>query len=198
MATTNLISKSLGDVLTESGNGTPDHTSPLGSLYSDKDTGVVWRNIDSGTSWEKLSTVAYGHGYYNDNTTSTTISQANTWFPVGNNFTEGLSVGFSASTDTLVVEPGYGGDYEIRADVTIDYTTASGNYEVGVSINQNDPTDGCFNGAYLTTTYIKSCISIICPTKTLSAGDTISLDIQNRTGAVNGEVTHAQISVRRV
>ena len=41
MSTTNLISKSLGNVLTQSGNGTPDHASPAGSLYSDKDRSVL-------------------------------------------------------------------------------------------------------------------------------------------------------------
>ena len=46
MATTNLNSKSLGDILLESGNGSPDHTSPSGSLYSYTDTGKVYRNID--------------------------------------------------------------------------------------------------------------------------------------------------------
>ena len=87
MATTNLISKSLGNVLTQSGNGTPDHASPAGSLYSDKDSGVLYQNSNGSTSWFPLQTVAYGEGYYQANTTSTTTSTLNTWVGVGNTFT---------------------------------------------------------------------------------------------------------------
>ena len=104
MATTNLISKTLGCVLTESGNGTPDHTSPLGSLYSDKDTGSVWRNIDGSTQWEKLSTVAYGEAYVQGNTTSTN-AVLNTWVASGINMTEGIVKGLTEPTLSTIICP---------------------------------------------------------------------------------------------
>ena len=63
MATTNLISKSLGDILLESGNGSPDHTSPKGSLYVDQDTAKVYQNTDGATNWQSYQTVAYGEFY---------------------------------------------------------------------------------------------------------------------------------------
>jgi hypothetical protein len=198
MATTNLVSKSLGDVLTESGNGVPDHTSPMGSIYSDKDTGNVWRNTDGSTTWEQLSSVAYGQVYFNDSTTTTTISSSPAWFAADHPaWTTGPSVGFSGNSKNMLLLSGYSGTYEIRADVTLDYTTSADNYEVGISINGADPTAGAYSGTYLDTTYVKSHLSIQ-TIKTLSDGNTISLDIRNIDAAVNGEITHAQLFVRRI
>jgi len=50
MATTNLITRSHGDIVFQHGNGTPDHASPLGSEYVDLDTGLHYTNT-GGTSW---------------------------------------------------------------------------------------------------------------------------------------------------
>jgi hypothetical protein len=197
MATTNLISKSLGDILTESGNGTPDHTSPLGSLYVDKDTGKLWRNIDSGSSWEILSTVAYGEGYYQDNTSATSVVSSNTWYSAGNNLTLGGAVGFSASTDTLVCEPGYGGDYEIRLHGTLDYNAGTANYELGISINGAVPAAGTYGGCYIGSTTDRH--SIAAQTiVTLTDDDTIEAAVRNLDNTSNVEVRHLQLIVRRI
>jgi hypothetical protein len=198
MATTNLISKSLGDVLTESGNGTPDHTSPLGSLYSDKDTGNLWRNLAGTTTWELLSTVAYGMAYYQDNGTATTISSAYpNWTAVGNSFTEGLTVGFSASTSTLVVEGGYDGDYEVIGHVTIEETAGAQNYEVGLSVNSADPVDGTFGGAYVNTTQTTQHIGFN-TLVSLVGTDTLNIDVRPLSGTPNVTIKHAQLLVRKV
>lgn len=197
MATTNLISKSLGDVLTESGNGTPDHTSPLGSLYTDKDTGYVWRNVDGTTTWEKLATVSYGVGSYQDNTTVTSISATTTWFSVENNLTEGLSKGFSASTNTLVLIDGYDGDYEIRGNVTIDYNAGAANYEVGLSINGANPQSGDYSGAYIDATYTRQHIGFQ-TIHDLTGGTTLELAVRNLTNTGDVEIRHAQLLARRV
>jgi len=50
MATTNLITRSHGDIVFQHGNGTPDHASPLGSEYVDLDTGLHYTNT-GGVSW---------------------------------------------------------------------------------------------------------------------------------------------------
>jgi hypothetical protein len=54
MATTNLITRSHGDIVFQHGNGTPDHASPLGSEYVDLDTGLHYTNI-GGVSWSSIS-----------------------------------------------------------------------------------------------------------------------------------------------
>ncbi len=51
MATSDLVSTSFGDLLLECGSGSPDHTSPKGSLYSNHDTGRRYINTDAGTTW---------------------------------------------------------------------------------------------------------------------------------------------------
>jgi len=196
MATTNLISKSLGDVLTESGNGVPDHTSPLGSHYTDKDNGVLYVNLDGATGWQPLSTVAYSEGYYQDNAAATTISTQNVWAPVGNNLTEGLSIGFSASTDSLVLIDGYDGDYEVRVNATINYNVGADNYELGLSVNGADPVAGTYNGAFVDSTFIREQIGFE-TIVSLVGGDTLSIDVRNIDTSANVIIRHMQIFARK-
>lgn len=198
MATTNLISKTLGCVLTESGNGTPDHTSPLGSIYSDKDTGRVYTNIDGGTLWEQLSVVAYGEAYVQENTSPTTISDDN-WTASGINMTEGIVIGFSGGTTNLTLLDGYDGDYEVKLDATLTYVAGSVNFEAGVSVNGADPADGTFGGCFLNSTQLTQHVgsqSII----SLTGGTTLSIDVRNATVADSNNVIleHAQLFARKV
>ena len=50
MATTNLSIISVGEFLHQSGNGTPDHLAPLGSMYIDGDTGY-WYSSNGDSTW---------------------------------------------------------------------------------------------------------------------------------------------------
>lgn len=197
MATTNLISKSLGDVLTESGNGVPDHISPKGSLYVDKDSGRLYQNIDGATTWISFSTVAYAHGYYATNTIATTISSTNTWTTVNNNFTEGASVGFSASTNTLVLKTGYDGNYEINGEITLSHVANANNFEVGVSINGANPTAGSYNGTSINATYTRQTVGFEA-NKNLVGGDIISLGVRNLSSTDDVIIRNAQIFIRRL
>jgi hypothetical protein len=197
MATTNLISKSLGDILTESGNGSPDHVSPKGSIYTDKNSAKIYQNIDGGTTWLSFSTVAYGYGYYQGNTSQTTISSSNVWVGAGINLTEGDSVGFSANTDTLVVLNGYDGDYEVNGEVTIDFVAGTNNYEVGLSINGNNPSNGTYNGTTIDTTYQTQHIGFDSKV-TLSGGTTLEFAVRNLTNTDNLIIKNAQLFVRRL
>jgi len=198
MATTNLISKSLGDILTESGNGTPDHTSPLGSLYTDKDTGKLWRNTDGTTNWEVLTTVAYGETYFQDNSLTTTISGYPAWSSGNYVFTAStFVVGFSSDTTTLTLLEGYDGDYEVKGNVTITDVGASADFEIGLSVNGADPVAGTYGGSYLdTTTYSTQHIGFN-TTVSLTGGTTLSIDARSPTDA-NVQITHGQLFARRV
>ena len=55
MATTGLVSTPFGDSLLECGTGTPDHTSPVASIYTDIAGKIAYMNLDGATSWGKLS-----------------------------------------------------------------------------------------------------------------------------------------------
>lgn len=197
MSTTNLISKSLGDVLTESGNGVPNHTSPKGSLYVDKDSGRLYQNKDGLTTWFSFSTVAYGNSYYQGNTTQTVISTTNVWTSVANNLTIGPSVGFTVSDNTMVLSEGYDGNYEINAELTISNVVGANNYEVGVSVNGDIPTAGSYNGSSVNSTFITQTIGIE-TNKTLVGGDTILLGVRNLTTTNNIIIRHAQLFIRRL
>ena len=52
MASTNIKSVSIGSVLIQSGNGTPNHISTKGSLYIDMDTATEYINKDGVALWE--------------------------------------------------------------------------------------------------------------------------------------------------
>jgi hypothetical protein len=197
MATTNLISKSLGDILTESGNGTPDHVSPKGSLYTDKDSGYLYQNRDGNVQWEKFNSVAYGEAYFQNNTSATTINTVNVWEPAVYPFTEGDVLGFSADTTTLSLLNGYDGDYEIIGDVTIEYVAGTNNYEVGLSINGNDPQAGTFQGCLIDATYTRQHIGFA-TIQSLSGGTSLSLDVRNITNNDNVILTHGHIFTRRL
>jgi hypothetical protein len=198
MATTNLISKSLGDLLTESGNGTPDHTSPMGSLYTDKDTGNVWRNTDAGTTWEKLQTVAYGEGYVQNNTSTLTgFGSPNLWTATGISLTEGIVNGFSGNTQFLVALDGYDGDYEVKLDATLTHNAGSPNYEVGISVDGLDPVSGAYSGCYLDSTQSSQHIGVQTLIN-LSGGTTLNIDLRNLTDTSSVYLEHAQLFARKV
>jgi len=196
MSTTNLISKSLGDVLLESGNGTPDHISPKGSLYVDQDSGVAYQNKNNATAWAILNSVAYGEGYYQNNATQTTISTVNTWVAVGNTLIAGTNRGFSANTSTLVVLPGYDGKYEVRGDVTIEHVGGTPNFEVGLSINGAVPVAGTYNGNQVDATFTRQHIGFS-TIANLVGGDTLQFGVRNITGTNNVIIRHAGLFIRK-
>ena len=192
MSTTNLISKSLGDILIESGNGTPDHTSPIGSLYSDKDTGTLHKNVDGAIAWINFNGVAHGEVYYVGNTNATSITGATSWVSVGNTFTSGDMTAFSANSNTMVLLDGYDGDYQINASATLDYVGGADNFEVGFSINGAVPVDGTYGSGNVDATYTTANIGTTAVT-TLTGGTTIELAVRNLDGTNDIIITHGQI-----
>ena len=196
MATTNLISKSLGDILTESGNGSPDHVSPKGSLYTDKDTAKIYQNKDGSNNWYELNTIAYGEIYFVENTNATTINTQNVWESANVTYTGGTNVGFSADTSSLTLLNGYDGFYEIRGDATISYVAGTNNYEVGLSINGGDPLSGTYGGSLIDATYTRQHIGFD-TVQYLTGGTTLSFDIRNITNTDNDILRHGQIVTRR-
>lgn len=201
MATSNLSSKSLGDILLQSGNGTPNHSSPKGSLYTDQDTATLYINTSgTTTTWQNFVPISYGEGYYVSNGVATTISASNTWYAVNNTFTTGATNGFSVSANTLVVGSGRDGLYNVQGSVTIAWVAGTPNYEVGISINGGTPpsvSGGTYNGATISTTYTTANIAFD-RQFTLNGGDTIQLAVRNLTDTSNVIIRHAQLVAHRV
>lgn len=197
MATTNLISKSLGDIFLETGNGTPDHTSPKGSLYVDQDTGKVYQNSDGSTSWQVYQTVAYGEFYYQGNTTATVISTTNTWTLVDNTFILGNVVGVTSSGSSISILPGYDGEYEVRGDLTISYVAGTNNYEVGLSVNDLNPSTGSYNGALIDVTYTRQHIGFE-TIVSMTSSTSLKLSVRNLTNTDNVIIRNSQVFLRKI
>ena len=51
MATTNLKRSSIGFIEIQSGNGTPNHVSSKGSIYTDVNSGLRYKNLDNSINW---------------------------------------------------------------------------------------------------------------------------------------------------
>lgn len=197
MATTDLSSKSLGDVFLQSGIGTPDHIAPKGSMYTDKNTGKLYQNFDGGTTWRSFSTVAYGEGFYQANTTQTTITNKTNFFTAGINFTVGDSLGVTVSTDRLTIDSGYGGLYEVSCSATVAYVATASNFELGVSINTSVPASGAYSADFINATYARANVNVRF-IQSLNDSDYLRIGIRNTTGANNLIVRHAQLIARRI
>jgi len=78
MATTNLQTFIANDIYEQTGNGTPDHSAPLGSRYVDLDTGLHYRNSDDSTVWFPFVPPVAKGAMYISASSSTTISTADT------------------------------------------------------------------------------------------------------------------------
>lgn len=196
MATSDLSSKSLGDIFLESGYGKPDHTAPKGSIYSDINGGTIYHNM-SGNTWEALSSVSYGEAFYQNNTTETSIANSSIWYPVENNFTEGDTNGFSVSTYTMVLDTNLGGTYHVIGNVTIDHVNGSNRYQCGVSVNGNAPQASAFNEATVDSTIVTAHIGINTYLN-LNGGDDLRFAIGSLDSADNIIVKHAQLLTRRI
>ena len=197
MATSNLISKSLGDVLTESGNGTPDHTSPKGSTYVDQDTGVLYSNIDGHGTWVDFNKVSYGNMSVTSNATIITPVVTNTWYSLsGATFTVGTTNGvtFNSGVDTLQVQTGKGGKYFVIGNGNINRQTANGVYELGISVNNDTPSDGYYNMSSTDGTERTSSINVH-GYFNLSDGDTVQLAARNITTTNNILVSESSLTI---
>lgn len=192
MATTNLNTKTLGDIDLQSGNGSPDHTAPDGSLYSDIDNAELYVNL-GGSEWEKLYKVSYGTGVLIDNTTATTISTQNSWTLVsGLTLTGREQNGISVSGTTLTVDTNRGGLYKITLSCTVENVTGTNSFDVGLSINEASPVS--FNRVTVDGTITSSALSVI-DTIQLVPTDTINLIVRNISSTNNVIFRNIQIQV---
>lgn len=197
MATTNLISKSLGDVLLQSGSGTPNHTASQGSLYTDISTGTLFINTSGGTSWQNFNLVSYGSMYFQDNVNATTISSTDTWVTITDTFTADAENGFSFSSNTLTLDTGYDGTFKVIGNATLQNVANSPNFEVGISIDSGVPEDGLFNGCKVSTSIITAHIGVGGYVD-LTGGTTLNLAVRNITDTSNVIIKHAQLIAIRV
>ena len=197
MATSNLISKSLGDSLMEAGNGTPDHNSPRGSTYVDQNSGIIYNKLND--SWVDVNSMGFGQMSLNNNSTQTTVSVTNTWYslrPLGwSATTTGDSVTFSASNKTLVINSP--GKYYVTGNATLSLVTSSSLYEIGIAKNFVNPQIGFYQGGCTQGSENNPCINVE-GYFNFNAGDTVELGVRNVSTTNNALVTDANITVLKI
>lgn len=201
MATTNLITQSLGGIRAQSGTGIPNHTAAKGTYYTNTTTGSIYVNIDSTTTWDPLNFVSHGEMYIQLNATTTTISVINTWYSLsGLTWSAGAcndnSVTYSAGK--LIITTGRAGKYLILASGAFQalYVTVL-EYQLGVSLNGVDPPIGFISGAVTSTGVRKRC-PFIQNYLDLVAGDTLQLKMRNTSSAVDGLLRNGGLIITRV
>jgi hypothetical protein len=200
MATNRLITKSLGSTELSSGQGTPDHVAPTGSLYTDTLTGKSYINVNgTSTGWELLQTPAFGQLSLTTNTTVTTISVANTWVSTNNlsGWTLVDSNGFTQTgTSSLLAGSNKGGRYLVLASGTLLFNAALAVYDLGVSVNELSPDNGSFNSSTVEATGYNRSISISSYID-INPGDTVSIVLRCAT-ATNITLRHASLTLTKV
>jgi len=208
MATTNLQTQSLGNILVESGDGTPNHTSPKGSYYTNITTGSIFiNNTGDSTGWEMLNKVAWGEMYIQSNTTNTTttLNWVSTtgltgWVYAGGNGTEMVNTG------KLRIRPNKGGIYYLLATGTIQVQNVASTYTAffGVSKNGATPANGFFTGCMLdgglTATAAEEDDKTLTVTNivSLSAGDTLEVSLRASSATPLTRLEAANIFIYRI
>lgn len=199
MATSNLISKSLGDILTESGNGTPSHISPKGSMYVDLNTAIIYVNIDGLTNWVDKNKISHGNEYTSGNATAVTGVVINTWYPLsGATWTSGIVDGTSkTTTDKISINSGFNGKYLVYGCARFNRQTANAIYQIGISKNDAVPSDGYYSMASTDSTETTSNANIH-GYFNLVGGDTIQLVARNITTTNNILVSEASLTLIKI
>lgn len=209
MATSNLQTQSLGDILVESGVGTPDHVSPKGSYYTNISTGSIFINTTStSTGWEMLNKVAWGEMYIQSNTQnigSGSIAWASftgltNWSFAGGNGTEMTTRG------KLRIKPNKGGTYYLLSTGTIQTqgVTAAYDFFLGISKNGANPTAGFYQGCMLngnlsaTATDEDDKTLSITNVISLAAGDTLEMAYRTSSTVPSLRLEAANIFIYRI
>ena len=167
---TNIKRKSLGSIELQSGNGAPTHSAPIGSQYTDLDTGIEYINKDGATNWvdtNDVTRVANGVNTFTGGTDNnptvnvTGLSIDNITVSGASSFQSISAVTFySGSTDLsdLIGSGGGGGDTTRVANGINTFTGGTANVPTvnvtGLSIdNITVSGESSFQGLSATTLY---------------------------------------------
>jgi hypothetical protein len=210
MATTNLNSQSLGDILVESGNGIPDHTSPKGTYYTNIDTQTIFMNLDGTSSgWVSLNKLGWGEMLFNDNGATTYAAlSANVWAATNGAAVPWVlnsgSFGFEeANNGELRVKTGFGGTYKIILTCTVGLASGTAGYilSMGFSLNNTEPVDGYWSEGELdggdAGTLARKTL-VVNNTISLSDGDFCGMNIRSNSAVPTLKLYGANLLLQRI
>lgn len=199
MATSNLITKTLGSIELSSGSGTPDHVSSKGSLYTDISSGQPWVNsTGSASGWDPLIKPGYGEIYISANAVSTTFSATSSWVSTNNlswsnpGFLNGFTQ--SGTSSSLQLLTNKAGKYMVTLNGSLGNPGSSQTYDFGIAVNGATPSNNMYQSAtilFLTPSDYRN-INVT-GYLNLSDGDTISAFARCTTSNVSINIRHATL-----
>ena len=199
MATSNLITKTLGSIELSSGAGTPDHLSNKGSLYTDVTTGQPWINSTGDSSgWEPLIKPGYGEIYISANAVSTTFAATGSWTSTSNfswsnpGFLNGFTQ--SGTSSSLQLLPNKAGKYMVTLNGSLGNPASNQTYDFGISVNGATPSNNMFQSATILILTPADYRTInVTGYLNLSDNDTISAVARCTTSNVSINIRHATL-----
>lgn len=160
MASIDIISCSFGGFPIQSGNGVPDHSAPIGSMYLDSISGGLYKLIPiySGTTvlgtssfWDEMPKKINALIISTASTASIVTSSVSTWYSLSSS-TYGWSTiynnGFIINNGKITLTAATG-VYFINSSLTIKYNANLANYRVGISKNNSVPVLGFYTSGTL-------------------------------------------------
>lgn len=209
MPTTNLISKSNGNLLIQSGNGTPDHVAPIGSIYLDNNGGGLYKyapvysgdTTDSSLVWEEmveLNSVSIS----STNSSGTIVTSATgSWYSLSGStygWSTNFALGFSVNNGRITYT-GSSGTFILNASATIKYNANLANYRFGISKNVSTPVQGFYTSATLSSATAIYQDTNIYGLLSLASGDTIELAFNSpNTASTTSNMSGATLSLQMV
>lgn len=207
-----IISKSLGTLMVQSGDGVPAHVAPIGSLYTDA-TSYILYSYKQSFGWVPLNTISYGEYHYQDWAATTTIPKTPDWTRFPSVFSAstmqngmelfGITNKYTNTTyksDRITILRS--GNYEVKAIATIFSTTADDNViRVGVAKNSAVTSIQAASWIYqaVANNQKRYCqIGLSGVLKNVLSGDTIGLVIASDTASVSVACKHASIFLKRI
>ena len=101
---TNIQIGSLGDISIVTGIRAPNHQSYGGTVYKDRNTGFLYKNISGGTSWSYIGKtyafLVYDFSGASSGNTSTTKFAAN----IGDGVTTSINVTHGLNSEDIIIE----------------------------------------------------------------------------------------------
>ena len=206
MATSNLVSKSLGDIQLQSGSGTPDHTGTTSNLYFDSGSfglyklNPIYSASNVTTTWDKISSNE-SLSIVSTTNSSLTASSTSIWYTMsGSSFgwTTQNSNGFSVSNGRVTLT-GSSGDYYVNAFATIDYTATLANFRIGIGKNALNPVTGFYASGTLWATGQQYQTVNVVGVISLVSGDTLELAFnssQSSTGTTS--ISGASLTLNKI
>lgn len=161
MATTNLNTRSLGDIQLQSGNGSPNHAASGGAMYIDIDSHNLYLKKEGYTGatissdFNDVEVISSAAIYLSANTLNIVTGTANTWLPItGSTYVwtiDNLN-GFSHSNGYLTLTANTPGRFFVNMAYTAKYVSTFSTFEAGISKNSVVPAIGyystnCLNAA---------------------------------------------------